>query len=103
MSTELKTRAEKAFNDAMKVALKLRSHTTFGFQEQMTVIQQMNEFMLSDSEAQAEGFDAIRVQIGRVVNASALAQDLEKEGIITRAKKNSEGAKAGKAFLNSLK
>lgn len=70
----------------------------WGEAESLAVIEALVEVMMSNADAQADGFDAIRVNVAQVVNPSAFAQTLERlpkdhPASITRPKRGTGGAR----------
>lgn len=93
MNPELQKKVHDHFIVARDKALAANSHTRFGETEQAAVVEAMVDLLVNDADVAAEGYDAIRLPIAAVLNASAFAQKLEANGKITRQKKGKTTAK----------
>ncbi len=96
----LQVRLVTAFKAKRQAVLAKTSFTKFGEAEQLALIEFLVDFLVNDEEASAEGFDAIRLPMAAISNASAYAQKLEKAGIIARSKKGTVGGNAKDAFAS---
>lgn len=78
MKPETNEELKKVFVQAVTVAVAKGGGVRWGEAESLAVVEAMVEAMLASDDAMAKGFDAIRANVGKVVNPSAFAQALEK-------------------------
>jgi len=100
MNNDTKIMLAEAFKVSVRKFVAQNNHSKWGEAESVGVISDMVDALMSDDDASAEGFDAIRAFCAKVVNPSAFAQSLEKlpdshPAHIVRPKRGSGGAKGG--------
>lgn len=93
----------EVYKQAVREAVAKGSHQRWGNAESVGVVESLTELLSSDEEVGAEGFDAIREQVGNVVNPSAFAQVLEglpedHPSHIRRPEKGKRGVNKGAAL-----
>lgn len=99
MTEENKQKITVAFATAVKEQLKT-SGGGWGGGNSTAVIGALVETMVGEEEIALEGFDAIRLYVGQLVNPSAFRQKLEDKGLVPAAVKGSR--KSGVDVLAGL-
>ena len=100
MKEETKAMLAETFKVSVRKFVAQGNHAKWGEAESVGVISDMTDALMSDKDASAEGFDAIRAFVAKVVNPSAFAQTLDKlpkehPAHLVRPKRGSGGAKGG--------
>lgn len=98
MNKETAESIKQVYTTAVRAAVAKGNHARWGEAESLSVIEALFDAAVSDDDALAEGFDAIRANVAKVINPSAFAQVLDKlpkdhPSSITRPKKGSGGSR----------
>lgn len=78
MTKEQSDKIKEAFKAVVRERVALGNHARWGESDSLAVVEKLVEVLQGDDELALEGFDAIRANVGQVVNPSAFAQVLEK-------------------------
>lgn len=98
MKSETLQEIKDTFKTVVRQQVAKGGKVRWGEAESLAVIEALVEVMVTNEDATAEGFDAIRANVGQVVNPSAFAQTLEKlpkdhPASITRPKRGTGGSR----------
>lgn len=93
MSQKVIEKVSATFRQTVRAQVAKGNHSQWREGDSLAVIEEMVGLLTSDEEVGAEGFDAIRDQMKRVVNPSAFAQSLE--GLPDGSGKNKDGEADG--------
>lgn len=77
MNKTISEKVAATFRTSVREAVAKGNHSRWGEGESAQVIEALVELLVSDDEVSADGYDAIREQVRRVINPSAFAQGLE--------------------------
>lgn len=78
MKSETLQEIKDTFKTVVRQQVAKGGKVRWGEAESLAVIEALVDVLVSNEDAQADGFDAIRTNVGQVVNPSAFAQTLEK-------------------------
>lgn len=98
MKIETVNEIKETFKMSVRTQVAKGGGVRWGEAESLAVVEDLVTVLLSNEDAQAEGFDAIRHQVGQVINPSAFAQRLEKLEVghpsrIVRPKRGTGGSR----------
>lgn len=98
MKPETLAEIKDTFKTVVRQQVAKGGKVRWGEAESLAVIEALCDVLLTNEDAGADGFDAIRANVGQVVNPSAFAQTLEKlpkdhPASITRPKRGTGGSR----------